>query len=315
MSPERARKGGRTVGQQTAFMSDLGGETDKRTYRPSDNAPTNHDLGVTIEIVRQVRDSGRERTPIKELSETLAAATGAQPNSIKNKLYSAAKYGLIGFLPNPETKLLEVVLLPLGEAALDPQSAREAMVSAFLNVPVNRAIAARYHGQPFPRSDELEQFMDKELRMAPSQVRTARQIIMRAAEQAGLLDAGRTQLTLPPGIASQFETSRPEAPNGVQPNTEDDMVQSERPASESNARVDEVVSATIASTPEPPPIAPIVPQAPVDEPIQPPAPSPTIIEWWWQKKPRTGDSEAKWMHWHKTLGDILVLEFDEERAR
>ncbi len=306
---------GRTVVQQTVFMGDLGSEADKRTYHPSDKAPTNHDLSVAIEIVRKVRESGREHSPIKELSEALAAAAGAQPNSIKNKLYSAAKYGLVAFVPNPETKLLEVMLSPLGNAALDPQSAREAMITAFLNVPVNRAIVARYHDRPFPPSGELEQFMEKELRMASSQIKTARQIITRAAEQAGLLDEGRTRLTLPPEIASQFEPPRQESPDGLQPNTEDGMALSEHPVLESNARDDEVVSATIAPMPDPPAISPIVPQVPTEQPPQPFIPNPAVIEWWWQKKPRTGDPEAKWLRWHKTLGDILVLEFDEEGPR
>ncbi len=175
--------------------------------RLSDTAPANYDLDTIIQTLRQFRDSGLIRPTVGELS--IALAGEGSPNSAKNKLYTAAKYGFIEMRLNREKGRNEVVMLPLGEEVLDPQKERSAKVRAFLNVPLNRAIYNRYRDQPLPSGDELDRVLLEELYIAPGQSRIARRVIMRSASMAGLFEQGRNRWVIPNDVMLPEEAAMP----------------------------------------------------------------------------------------------------------
>lgn len=190
-----ARAHQRTVTARTA---------DRRT---SEIVVTSTDVDTAIEVVRRLRDSGITRAPLDEAAA--AVAGDMNPNTFKNKLYSAVKYGFLASQRDRVTDPSEVVLLPLGEQVLDPQRAREAKARAFLNIPLHRIIYQRYRGQRLPSDKELDEVMLHELGVSPGQVANARQAMIRAARQAGFFDQGRDRLAIPSDVASAVEAAMP----------------------------------------------------------------------------------------------------------
>ncbi len=289
-------------------INDINKNTTKVIGRPTDTAPANHTIDAVVEIIGKARDTGLINPTLVELRNRLASLTAMHPTSVKNKLYSAAKYGFIALQQNPEKKRNEVIMLPLGEAVLDPARSQIAKAEAFLNVPVYRAVFLRYRDQPFPSHDDLEKFMREDLHMAISQMGNVRQVLIRSAEMAGLLDQSREHFVLPAGVSVPQDSSS--LLIGGQSMSQSPTTQDVSHGNEIDTSADTV----------------IVP--PKNENISIPSrneghsqpevmvPDPALIEWWLKKRPISGkSSKAKWDHWLKTLSDALELEFDTDKGR
>ncbi len=282
----------------------------------SDVGMANHNLGTAIEITRQFRDAGLEHPTVGEASQFIGNQISAHQNTVKNKLYAAAKYMLLELRLNRETRLQEVFLSTLGAEILDPEQVRSAKVRAFLNVELNRTLYARYQDRPLPTDVELDRILVNDLGVVAKQRQHARRTFMRSAVEAGFFEQGRDRLNLPSDVPLPSDLlSTLNEIRSTQP-MEEPLAQTEG----ANSALDLGMDETIASTPPQLPIvpsekfvAPVTPtkaQAAIEEVI---VPDPAIIAWWWQKKPRHDAPKTRWMDWHNTLGVILSLEFDGER--
>jgi hypothetical protein len=98
-------------------------------------------------------------------------------------------------------------LTELGRAIVDPNQAREAMVRAFLNVPLFSAVFEKYRGGVLPPAAALERDMVG-LGVSEKQKDRARQVFERSAEQAGFFEHGKNRL-VKPGVPSREPPEEP----------------------------------------------------------------------------------------------------------
>lgn len=125
--------------------------------------------------------------------DQLAAGMDQKPNSgaFRSKISAAKQFGVI------EDRRGEVEVSNLGRSILSPDSAAQARVEAFLNVPLYRALYERFKGTLLPSDAGLETTI-RDLGVASKQVATARQVFQRAAEQAGFFNLAQDRLVMPP---------------------------------------------------------------------------------------------------------------------
>ena len=114
----------------------------------------------------------------------------ASSGAFRNKVATARIFGLT------ETKSGGAMLTQLGQQAADPARERAARSTAFLNVPLFRAIYENHRGITLPPDGGLEQEM-MALGVSPRQKERARQIFQRSADQAGFFAYGRNKLVMP----------------------------------------------------------------------------------------------------------------------
>lgn len=91
-----------------------------------------------------------------------------------------------------------ISLTELGRRLTDRRALPQARVEAFLAVPLYRALFESYRGNQMPGVMLLELDMLR-LGVSRTQVKGARQVFLRSAEQAGMFAAGNTQMVLPKG--------------------------------------------------------------------------------------------------------------------
>lgn len=106
------------------------------------------------------------------------------------KLAAAKIFGLT------ETGQNSVQLTKLGRQIVDPQSASAARVSAFLAVPLYRAVYENHIGTILPNAVGLERHM-ADLGVPQKQTDKARQVFQRSAQQAGFFAEGNNKLVKP----------------------------------------------------------------------------------------------------------------------
>jgi hypothetical protein len=134
--------------------------------------------------------------------DQLAAWTDQSPKSsgFREQLRVARMTDLID-ASSGKNKLTE-----LGRTIVDPNQTREAMVRAFLNVPLFSAVFEKYRGGVLPPAAALEGDIVG-LGVSEKQKDRARQVFERSAEQAGFFEHGKNRL-VKPGVQSR-ETSYP----------------------------------------------------------------------------------------------------------
>lgn len=126
--------------------------------------------------------------------DQLAAALSLSMNSsgFRVRLSTARMFGLIEIHRGKGT----VRLTPLGQMIVDDASRREAMVEAFMNIPLYKELYERYRGRVLPPSGALQTEMAT-LGVARKQTDKARQTFERTAEVAGFFQHGRDRLVAP----------------------------------------------------------------------------------------------------------------------
>ncbi len=132
--------------------------------------------------------------------EQLAAFLNLAPNSggFRARVAPARIFGLV------ETERGKIQLTELGRQVVDPTTEKTARVSAFLAVPLYKALYDRYKSAMLPPAVALEREIEG-LGVAPKQKDKARQIFERSADQAGFRAHGKNRLVMP--ITAQSEAA------------------------------------------------------------------------------------------------------------
>lgn len=122
----------------------------------------------------------------------LAAWTGQSIKSsgFRLQLTASKMFGVIDS-DNGRYKLSQ-----LGKRIVDPKLAREAKATAFLNVPLYKAVFENYNGNQLPPASGLENDMVS-LGVAEKVKDRARQTLERSAQQAGFFEYGKGRLVMP----------------------------------------------------------------------------------------------------------------------
>jgi hypothetical protein len=261
----------------------------------SETAVVAVDLNTIAQVVRQIRDSWAAPGTIDEIAESLDLM-GSARNTFKNKIYNAVKYGVVAMPFNRSKGAVEVVVLPLGEALVDPARSREAGVRAFLHVPLNREMFRRYEGKRLPSDEELDRVIRDELGVTPGQVENARRTLLRSARQAGFFEQGRDRLTIPPGVAAI-----------------EDGPMDHRVAEETTTHASEVPPELRNEIASPTRQAQSDTHGASAMPTLPPGSDPAIVTWL-QKMPPPGEGwpRAKRTRWYEMFGQLLDYVYDEE---
>ena len=87
----------------------------------------------------------------------------------------------------------------LAKAILKPANDREradALWNAFVTIPLFRALAERYKGQPLPQGDTLRNILEREFGIEHSRVTSAERVLMDSAREAGALRSAGTNVYL-----------------------------------------------------------------------------------------------------------------------
>ncbi len=141
--------------------------------------------------------------------DQLAAWLKLSPKSsgYRVRLYAARMFGVLEV-----TAADKIKLSPLGRAIVDPNQVRAAKVEAFLTVPLYRAVYENYKGGVLPPAAAFERDIVG-LGVAEKQKGRARQVLERAADQAGFFEQGRNRL-VKPGVAPLGQSPASDRPKG-----------------------------------------------------------------------------------------------------
>ncbi|MCW5699333.1 MAG: hypothetical protein KIT00_05790 [Rhodospirillales bacterium] len=136
-------------------------------------------------------------------ADQLAAWLGTSPTSsaFRVRLSASRMFGLI-----EADRSESIRLTHLGQRAMDPQQERAAWADAFLSVPLYRAVYEKFKGNVLPPTAALEREIVA-MGVAEKQKSRARQVMERAAEQAGFLESGGDRL-VKPGIVEKTDTGK-----------------------------------------------------------------------------------------------------------
>lgn len=144
------------------------------------------------------------------LPEQLAAWLGhskLNSGAFRNKVAAGKLFGVL------EGSRRSISLTELGGRLTERRALPQARVEAFLAVPLYRALFESYRGNQMPGVMRLELDMLRH-GVSRTQVKGARQVFSRSAEQAGLFDSGSSQMVLPKGTvfpAPRGDDARPAA--------------------------------------------------------------------------------------------------------
>jgi hypothetical protein len=175
-----------------------------------------HDLSAAIDIARKILDKGAH--PLSR--EQLAGALGQNPStgSFNLKVGAARMFGVI------ETVQGKYQLTQLGFSIADNDETRHraAKVSAFLKVPLYKAVYEKYRGNQLPpRPHGLEQAF-VQFGVPPKQKANARYAFDRSAQQAGFFENSRDRLVEPIVGPASYRKPQESEPAGDQQRIEPD---------------------------------------------------------------------------------------------
>lgn len=163
------------------------GDSDDRRERSKIGFPY-QSLNEAAQIAKAVHDLSGASAEI----EQIAAKVEMSPNSsgFVTKISSAKVFGLVSGGKGA------VTLTTLGRQICDPDQEKAARVTAFLNVPLYKAIYDQFKGGTLPGSEGLETTIVT-LGVPAKQKERARQIFQRSAQEAGFFQFGTNKLVLP----------------------------------------------------------------------------------------------------------------------
>ena len=161
-----------------------------------------YDLGTALRLTERVeRDGGGSLT-----EETLAIALGVSSKSSSFRLrgLTARQFGLL-------TKQgPSLVTTPLGKSILKPTSQEEraaALATAFLSMPLFKAVADRFASGPLPQGTALRNILEREMRVEPNRVTDAERVLLDSAREAGVLQGDGDDRYLAFATTSNGQTS------------------------------------------------------------------------------------------------------------
>ena len=177
----------------------------KQRERSTIGFPYNH-LDDAVKVAKAVHDLG-DRCGHDQLAPKLGYKS-VDNGAYTLKLAAARHFGLITSSKDG------VNLNPLGHQIVDSARETRARATAFLTVPLYKALHEKYKGYPLPPTNIGLEAVLVELGVAPKQKDKARQALQRSAEQAGFYSQGRDRLVAP------VETG--ESPTGIEASTGED---------------------------------------------------------------------------------------------
>ena len=141
-----------------------------------------YDYATSLAIAEKVELGGAGRLG----EDTLAINLGqsVKSSSFRLRVLSAKQFGLVSKQGG------DLVTSPTAKAILKPTSERESaegMVTAFLNIPLFRAVADRYKGQPLPEGQALRNILEREFRIEASRVQDAERKLKDSARDTHVL--------------------------------------------------------------------------------------------------------------------------------
>jgi hypothetical protein len=140
-------------------------------------------------------------TLLRDACELVVRGTPEKPGTYMTKLYSARRFRALGIEKDSPVKPAKFFWTPLGRALIDPETAPEARIEAFLNVPLHVAVIARINTGEKVDDEKIAAVMRDEFHVSDSRVIvSARKVLKRAARQAGLLDK-EDRWAIPPGVS------------------------------------------------------------------------------------------------------------------
>jgi hypothetical protein len=148
------------------------------------------DIDNAQEIVRGIHAVGGTACTY----EQLAAHLGQEPKGggFRLRVNGTKTYGFIDYERGGTIKILD-----LGFQVMEASEERAAKVQAFLNVPLYAKVHEEFKGRQLPPQAGLERAL-RNFGVGPKVADRARQVMLRAAKQAGFMDLQADRLTLPP---------------------------------------------------------------------------------------------------------------------
>jgi hypothetical protein len=124
--------------------------------------------------------------------------------AFRSKLASARLFGVI------DTSRGTVSLTDIGRRLLRGETQAQALVDAFLNVPLYRQLYDQFAGCDLPPDQGLEAAMRRH-GVPEKQTAKARQVLFRSAEVAGFFNSGKNRLVRPVTTAPSVEAETAQA--------------------------------------------------------------------------------------------------------
>lgn len=149
------------------------------------------DLDNAIAVVKAVRSVEGDRCEWNQLAIKLGVA--ANGGGFRMRLLAAKTYGLLTY----DRGIVQ--LTELGMRAADPLREKRARFDAFMSAGLYKQLFDRLNGQTLPPVAAIELMMER-LGVSAKLKEKARQVFMRAAKNAGLLELSNDRLSTPPGL-------------------------------------------------------------------------------------------------------------------
>ena len=188
-----------------------GGKKRKRPVRSVYLFPA-YDLGAALRVTERVEmDGGGELT---EEALAIALKESSKSSAFRLRALTARQFGLLH--KNAET----LSTTALAKAIFKPttgQEKAEALASAFLNIPLFKAVADRFKGTPLPQQDALRNILEREFKVEHDRVSTADRVLMDSARDAGVMRASGGSSYLAPGAIQPLQDDPPANPPGTPP--------------------------------------------------------------------------------------------------
>jgi hypothetical protein len=174
--------------ENAATVTDIDQDEGEGRQRSSIGFPYNN-LDDAIEVAQAIHAHvGTGECDDPQLSAWMSLSP--KSSGFRMQLSAARMFGLI------ETTSGRHKLMSLGRQIVDPQRQRGGRASAFLRVPLYKAIFENFKTGVLPPAAALErEFV--QLGVAEKQTGRARQVFERSAEQAGYFEHGKNRLVLP----------------------------------------------------------------------------------------------------------------------
>ena len=148
-------------------------------------------LGLALQIAAQVESDGGGT--LTEETLAIAMTASVKSSTFRLKALTPRQFGLLEKSgPNlSTTRLAKAILKPAND-----QERADALWNAFVTIPLFRALAERYKGQPLPQGDTLRNILEREFGIERSRVTSAERVLMDSAREAGALRSAGTNVYL-----------------------------------------------------------------------------------------------------------------------
>ena len=171
-------------------------ETGTKRQRAEMPAPA-YNLADSIAVANAVHDKGGGTATADQLAAFLDYK-GTNNGAFITRVAAAKHYKLIDGGGRGGTyritPLAERILMPVY-----PESAHEALLDAFFNVPLFKAVYDEYKGKELPSEFGFKNMLRTRFGITPARLAAAYRILMESADQAGLFKTrgAKTQLIMP----------------------------------------------------------------------------------------------------------------------